>query len=340
MKISSLRLVVIGTSAGGYAALDELVTQLNPELNIAYCIVVHLSNNDVRTTLAKRLQRLTKLHCIIAKPELPLKKGTIYIAQPGRHLLIKENKLIIGHGPEENNYRPSINVLFRSAAVSFRNRTIGIILTGLMTDGVAGMESIKLCGGTLIVQDPKDSEFPDLPLATLEKMEVDYTIPLEQMGSTITTVVKNRVKKKSAVPPHILAESKRSEKMAVAIEGMDELGKQSPYSCPDCGGVLWERKEDKHALSSSYRCHTGHVYTETELLLKQAKEAESAIWIAIRIMEERKHLLLKIAGNYKKKKMTEMFKLYERKAADIKTHVDKMKMLLTTIEDSDVANPM
>jgi two-component system chemotaxis response regulator CheB len=335
MKSSSLHVVVFGTSAGGYSALDKIVTQLNPDINAAFCIVVHLSNSEVQTTLAKRLQPLTKLRCTVAKSGLLLKKGTIYIAQPGRHLLIKEDKLIIGHGPEENNYRPSINVLFRSAAVAFRNRTIGIILTGLMTDGVAGMEAIKSCGGTLVVQDPKESEFPELPMATLESVKVDYSIPLAKMGTTITYIIKKKIKKKVIVPKHILAESKRSEKMAASIEGMDDVGKQSPYGCPDCGGVLWEKKEGKDDLSSSYRCHTGHVYTEMELLLKQAKATESTIWIAIRIMEERKHLLLKIAGNYKKKKMSKMAGLYDGKADDMKSHIEKMKILLTTIEDSN-----
>jgi two-component system chemotaxis response regulator CheB len=335
MKKSSLHLVVIGTSAGGYAALEKMVGQLDPVANACYCIVVHLSNIEVPSTLTKRLQPLTDLPCVAAESGLILKKGKIYIAQPGRHLLIKDGKLLIGYGPEENNFRPSINVLFRSAAIAYRSRTIGIILTGLMTDGVSGMEAIKLCGGVLMVQNPKEAEFPDLPNAILKNIKVDHKVSLIQMGSIITSVVTRRINKEGSIPRHILAEAKRSEKMSVSIEGMNEVGEQSPYSCPDCGGVLWEKKKDKNDFSSSYRCHIGHVYTEAELLNKQAKEAESAIWLAIRLMEERKHLLLKIADDFKKRKIPTMVQFYNQRATDIKDQIDKMKNLLVTIEDNN-----
>jgi two-component system chemotaxis response regulator CheB len=335
MKKTSLHLVVIGTSAGGYTALEKMVGQLDPDTNAAYCIVIHLSNSEVRSTLTKRLQRFTNLQCVVAKTGLNLKKGTIYIAQPGRHLLVKNDKLLLGYGPEENNFRPSINVLFRSAAIAYRSQTIGIILTGLMTDGVLGMKAIKLCGGVLIVQNPNEAEFPDLPKETLKSVKVDYKVPLVQIGPIINSMVSRKINTETVVPTHIKAEAKRSEKMAVSIEDMNKVGKQSPYSCPDCGGVLWEKKEVKGDFSSSYRCHIGHVYSETELLQKQAKEAESAIWLAIRLMEERRHLLLKIASDFKKRKVTKMVEFYDRKAAGIKVNIDKMKKLLITIEDNN-----
>jgi two-component system chemotaxis response regulator CheB len=338
MKKSSLHLVVIGTSAGGYAALEKMVGQLDSATDAAYCIVIHLSDSKFRSTLAKRLQSFTDLHCVVAKSGLILKKGTIYIAQPGRHLLVKDDKLLIGYGPEENNFRPSINVLFRSAAIAYRSHTIGIILTGLMTDGISGMEAIKLCGGILIVQNPKEAEFPDLPKETLKSVKVDYNVPLIQMGAIIDSMVARKISKEMIVPAHIKAEAKRSEKMAASIEDMDEVGKISPYSCPDCGGVLWEKKAEKGDLFSSYRCHIGHVYTETELLQKQAKETESAVWLAIRLMEERKHLLLKISRDFKKRKVIKMVEFYDRKAAGIKVHIDKMKKLLIIIEDNNASS--
>lgn len=337
MKPSPFYLVTIGTSAGGHAALRELVQHLDPAANAAYCIVIHLSDRDIRSTLADRLQSLTELPCELAEPGAVIKKGHIYIAQPGRHLLVKEGKLLVGHGPEENNHRPSINVLFRSAAVAYKSMAIGIILTGLLSDGTAGMEAIKLCGGVTVVQDPAEAEFPDMPKSVLGNVETDHVVPLAGIGSVINKIIRTKNKSKTLVPEHISTEAKRSEKMAAAVEGMDDIGKRSPYGCPDCGGVLWEL--NKTGPIHNFRCHTGHAYSQTELLLKQAKESESAIWIAIRLMEERKHLLLKIASDFEEKKSQPMAQVYIRKAENVKQNIDKIKDLLVAIEDTTDVPP-
>src|SRR3954454_22935069 len=138
-----IHVVVIGASAGGLNALSELVGQLNPEMNIAVFIVLHLSSTGIGDYLVQRLQQFTSLKCTKAHDKDKIEKGHIYIAPPRHHLLLKENSSMLGNGPIENRWKPSIDVLFRSAAVNFATRTIGIILTGLLDDGRAGMSAIK-----------------------------------------------------------------------------------------------------------------------------------------------------------------------------------------------------
>src|SRR5687768_9547825 len=156
-------MVVIGTSAGGIKALEELVMQLTPDMDAAFFIVLHLSRKGIGRYLFQRLQENTNLVCRLGQNGEPIKRGMIYIAPPDEHMLVSKEKLIIGNGAPENRWRPSINNLFRSAAATFSTRTIGIILTGMLDDGTSGMSSVKRAGGITIVQDPNEADYPDMP---------------------------------------------------------------------------------------------------------------------------------------------------------------------------------
>src|SRR5687767_14865093 len=151
-------IVVIGTSAGGIRALEELVTQLTPDMDAAFFIVLHLSRKGIGKYLFQRLQENTLLPCQLGQNNEPIQKGKIYIAPPDEHMLVTRGKVIIGRGAQENRWRPSINNLFRSAAATYSGRVIGIILTGMLDDGTSGMASVKRSGGITIVQDPNEAE--------------------------------------------------------------------------------------------------------------------------------------------------------------------------------------
>ncbi|HEX6180954.1 MAG TPA: chemotaxis protein CheB, partial [Chitinophagaceae bacterium] len=146
-------IVVIGASAGGLDALMQMVHTLQKGLDVAYCIVLHLSRKGIGDFVAHRLKQVTSMNCSLAVNGASIKKDAIYIARPNQHLLVKEGKFILGGGPEENRFRPSIDVLFRSAAVAYSSHAIGIILSGMLDDGTAGMWAIKRSGGTCIAQD-------------------------------------------------------------------------------------------------------------------------------------------------------------------------------------------
>lgn len=321
--------VVIGTSAGGLNALSEFVSQLPPATDAAYFIVMHLSRTSISDFLLSRLQNQTALKCEIAQEGLSIARNHIYIASSNEHLLVKADRIVLGRGPEENRWKPSIDVLFRSAAAAFSTRAIGVILTGLLDDGATGMLAIKRSGGICIVQDPNEAEYPDMPLAVINTMEVDYCIKLADMGEVISEIVQTDPARVEA-PDDVLIESQIAERVVVDYDNVRQLGEKSIYACPDCGGGLWALSSEGEDFSSltRYRCHIGHSYSEKDLVLKQEQVFESTLWVALRIMEERKTLLRKMEKDNIKRGFLTGAKSYQEKADAIQVHVDKMKEIL------------
>jgi two-component system, chemotaxis family, protein-glutamate methylesterase/glutaminase len=164
-------------------------------------------------------------------------------------------------------------------------------------------------------------------------MEVDYSLDLTKMGAAIADIVANKVIHPKPIPKQVVAEARRSEKMAVSIEGMDELGVRSPYGCPDCGGVMWQMKEK--SPTSRFRCHIGHSYLEKDLLLSQVEAAEKALWVAVRMMEDRKHLLVTRAEEYAQRGFLKMAEDYTRKAEEMKAYILHLKTVLIAIENNE-----
>ncbi len=344
-------IIVVGTSAGGMNALIELVAHLKENMDAAFFIVMHLSRTSISDFLVHRLQPHTSLQCEVAKEDMPIEKGHIYVAAPNQHLLVKKDKIILGRGPEENRWRPSIDVLFRSAAAAYSTRVIGVVLTGSLDDGTTGMLAIKRSGGTCMVQDPNEAEYPDMPLSVLDNMEVDYCVSLQQMGETIFDITQTNPEE-IAAPQDVIMESEIAERVVVDYEHVKQLGVKSIYACPDCGGGLWDiPKQNAHlpagagtdgndpdnyqeGKSDRYRCHIGHSYSEQDLVVKQGEILESTLWIALRIMEERRTLLKKMEDDTKKRGLSVMATGYREKGADIQFHVDKMKEILYATQNT------
>jgi len=323
-------IIVVGASAGGLTALGELVTYFKTGMDAAVCIVLHLSRTGIGDFLMQRLQPLTPLACRMGKAGMAIERDCIYIAPPNGHLLVKEDKIIIGHGPEENRWRPSIDVLFRSAAVAYDGHTIGIILTGLLNDGTAGMMAIKKSGGACIVQDPNEAEYPDMPLSVLNSLEVDYCVPLSGMADAIGEVLQKKVSApKQRVPEEIKTESVIAEKMATSLEMPAKLGEKSVYACPDCGGGLWLIKDGN---LDRYRCHIGHSYTEKDLVLKQGEQIESTLWVALRMMEERTALLKKMENERRQRGFMRTAAYQQQRVDELQMHIDELKKLIFQIQ--------
>lgn len=271
------------------------------------------------------MQKYTSLFCVEVDEPVTITRGTIYFALPNKHLIIKNNKVKLGCGPQENRWRPSIDVLFRSAAVSCDGRTIGIVLTGLLDDGASGMEAIKICGGTCIVQDPNEAEYPDIPLSVLKEIEVDYCVPLSEMGAIVSNVINNKKVIKTIIPEYLVKEVKISEEGIGTIKEMTELGQSSSFSCPDCGGVLFEL--DKGSVTR-YKCHIGHSYSINDLLGKPNKSLESTLWVALRIIEERKKLLTQLSERDISRGYSRAALNYSEKIAELDKHSDNLKTVL------------
>jgi two-component system, chemotaxis family, protein-glutamate methylesterase/glutaminase len=199
-------IIVIGASAGGRNALCKLAATLPGKLDAAVFMVMHLPRLGIDNFLGYQLQKCTSWHCMLAADALPIKPGHIYMAPVDHHLVLRPGVMHLTKGPPENRWRPSIDVLFRSAAVHYSEQTIGIILSGMLDDGTAGMQAIKKCGGTCIVQDPHEALYPGMPQSVLDNTMVDYILPLDGIGEAIQETVANKTITGIKVPETLKAE--------------------------------------------------------------------------------------------------------------------------------------
>jgi two-component system chemotaxis response regulator CheB len=317
-------MIVIGASAGGLNAIGELLSFLSPDINAAIGIVIHTPSQGSNAWVVPRLQKHTSLPCRLATDRLPLEKGVIYLAPANYHLLVKEDKLLLGRGPMEGRWRPSIDTGFRSAAASWDSHCIGIILTGLLDDGTSGMAAIKNCGGLCIVQDPAEAEYPDMPLSVLRNIEPDHCVPLSGMVSILEERTSSRIEH-TAVPDAIQKEAALSEQAAASIGALAEMATHSVYTCPDCGGGLWQMK---NGSLCHYRCHIGHTYTEWELMAGQLRGIENTLWVALRMMEERRNLLTNLSEKEKDRGQRDLSGSHDERAGEMTQHIERLKEVL------------
>jgi two-component system chemotaxis response regulator CheB len=315
-------------------ALTQLVAQLPGALTAAVLVVQHLSPDSTGAPLVARLNSHTGLHCQLAINHAPLEAGNLYLAPPDRHLLVKDNHLLVTKGPRENSYRPAADALFRSVAVAYGPNVVGVVLTGMLHDGTAGLEFVKRCGGVAVVQDPADAEFPSMPESALRAVAVDYVVPLSQMGALLQQLVdpaqvaplthKN-------IPADLQLEAAIAERVVGTVEEVSQLGHQVPLTCPDCGGNLWQVE---HGQVLRYRCHTGHAFTAAALAENNQQELEETLWVALRMMEERKNLLMGMASHDN----SHWNQHQEERLTDLKRHVNRMREFL--LSGSDGASPV
>jgi two-component system chemotaxis response regulator CheB len=319
-------IIVIGASAGGTVILPDLLEQLTDKMDISVFLVIHLSKRSIGDLLVSRLQKCTPLTCKIPDHDERIERKHVYIAPPDHHLIVKKNKILVGNGPMENRYRPSIDALFRSAAVAFGPRVLGIILSGMLEDGTSGMLAIKKAGGLCMIQEPDEAKYPDMPKAVLSALKPDYILPVPKMGEAIREIMRTR--KPSGdfqVPKEVLREAEIAERVHVGIDQVQDLGANSSYSCPDCGGGLWEIKENG---VRRYRCHVGHAFTEDGLLSSMENSTETALWTALRIIEERKNLLRRIADKEKNEGGKNTVAAHNKRAEELELQIRNLKRVL------------
>jgi two-component system chemotaxis response regulator CheB len=302
-------------------ALTTLVAQLPASLPAAVLVVQHLAPDSTGEPLVTRLASHTALTCKLARTGEHLKAGHLYLAPPDRHLLVKEDHLFVTKGPRENNYRPAADALFRSAAVAYGPNVVGVVLTGMLHDGTAGLEFVKRCGGTAVVQDPTDAEFPSMPQSALRAVDIDYVVPLAQMGQLLVNLVEPAravPHDHHNIPPDLQLEAAIAERVVGTVEEVDKLGHQVPLTCPDCGGNLWQID---HGNLLRFRCHTGHAFTADALAESSQHALEETLWVALRMMEERKNLLSSMAGHGGPQWSTQ----HAERLADLQRHVNRMR---------------
>jgi two-component system, chemotaxis family, protein-glutamate methylesterase/glutaminase len=280
-------IVAIGTSAGGHQALSALAAALPADLPAALVVAMHLPLGKP-SMLADLLARSGPLPAAFAVDGERISPGRIYVAPPDCHLLTSDGGLLLRHTPRENGWRPAIDPLFRSVAVSHGGRAIGMLLTGLRDDGVSGLVAIRRCGGLTVVQDPRDAEFPDLPLNALHKLPADHVVPVAAMGPLLGKLVDEPATRGLEPSPELRLEVEIAAGKASDAHTPDKLGDRSVLTCPECHGVLWRVRDSD---MTRYRCHVGHAFSLDELSASKKNELENALYVALRAIEERLQLL-------------------------------------------------
>jgi two-component system chemotaxis response regulator CheB len=311
-------IIVVGASAGGVEALLALVRELPADLPAAVCIVLHASEREP-SLLPEILRRAGALPVQHARDGEALRRGHIFVAPPNYHLLVQPGRLHVWDGPRENRVRPAADALFRTAAQSYGPRVAGVVLSGTLDDGSAGLVVIKRWGGVAIVQDPQEAGFPGMPESAISTGVVDAILPVSQIAALLTQLAGSRLPQARALagaetegfpfpPPHpIQLETTGGSTMSMrplepphGAERPDlNYAVQHPTGtapsgliCPECGGALWERSEEGVL---QYRCHVGHILSLQSMLHAQGEALEMALWNAVRSLRERAALYRRVA---------------------------------------------
>lgn len=277
--------VAIGGSAGGVDALSRVASGLPVDASFAVLMALHLPAHGP-SVLAQIIDRAGPLPAVSARDGDRLEAGRIYVAVPGRHLLTQDHRLVLSQGPTENGYRPALNALFRSVAVAFGEDAIGVLLSGVLDDGVNGLAAIRSRGGTTVCQSPDDAQFPAMPSNALRAGVVDRIADADDIGKLLIELcARDRSRPVPQVDPVLEQENliAMSTAKALAIDS-EGLGPPSGYTCPDCHGSL-QSIDDDH-----FRCHVGHAWSAEALLAARDDEVQNALWVAVRALDEKARL--------------------------------------------------
>ncbi|MCW6007863.1 chemotaxis protein CheB [Micromonospora sp. CPCC 205371] len=289
--MANVDVVVIGASAGGVEALQSVMSRLPSDLPAAVLVVLHVPRS-APSALPRILDRAGPLPARAAVDGEPLRMGHVHVAIPDHHLLIIGGRIRLSRGPAENGHRPAIDPLFRSAARVYGPRAVGVILSGARDDGAAGLLSIARTGGTVVIQDPADALHPSMPLAALERVSSDHVVPAAKIGDLLAELAGTGVEYAAPSDPRRLdAEVAMADSAPLTAEDLDAT--PGGYGCPQCGGALFEIEE---ASVPRYRCRIGHAWSPDSLLEEQAIATESALWMALRALEEKSSLGRRMAA--------------------------------------------
>ncbi|AGA90352.1 chemotaxis response regulator containing a CheY-like receiver domain and a methylesterase domain [Thioflavicoccus mobilis 8321] len=325
------RIILMGASSGGTEALTEVLKGLRPGLAAAIFVVRHVPGDSVNF-LPQLLARDCPLPVCLAANGETFRAGTVYVAPADHHLLVDTDQMFLSRGPRENRARPAIDPLFRSAALAFGPRAVGVVLSGSLDDGTAGLVAVKRSGGIAVVQEPADALNPDMPQSALHYVEADHCLPAAEIGPLLVRLVATEI---STAVPEAIEHLQAGWRREVAIQrhetgtvaGAAELGELFPASCPECGGPLWEMKDGV----PRYRCHTGHALTARHLVEGLGQAAEEALWAALRVLEERSRMLRRIGQQDAERGRDASQRAFAERAAETDRYVATLRELLKAV---------
>jgi two-component system, chemotaxis family, protein-glutamate methylesterase/glutaminase len=317
-------IIVIGASAGGVEAISALVSDLPSDLKAAVLVVLHLSRG--RSVLPEILSRAGRLPARHPSDGERLLYGRIYVAPPDHHMTVEEERIRLRHGPTENGVRPAIDPLFRSAARCYGPRVVGVVLTGSLDDGTAGLAAVKEAKGVTVVQDPLEAFAPSMPRSAMEFVGVDHVLPLREIPVLLLGLVRERAAHTERLEGgYLQAMEPDLAKPELALQEEDRPGRVSVFTCPECHGTLWEA-EEKGILR--FRCRVGHVYSPDSMLSAQTDSVDRALWAALRSLEERAALTQKMADRARQRQHEWVARAFEERARVSADHAAVVRGLL------------
>ena len=347
-------LVVIGGSAGALRAVRRILAELPATLPAMVCVVIHMPD-DSASALARVLARAGPMEASFAADGTPLQAGRIAVAPPGKHLLVREGRLVLSQGARENGTRPAIDPLFRSAATFLGPDVVSVILSGTLDDGSAGTVAVRAGGGVTIAVDPADADFPDMPRHAIETGRVSAVLAIDAIPGAITTAVEAMAHRRAAGLAAGSDDDHRTGPDTGATTGPDGprrwrgdapaadpdgdpvdrglggpapdlAGPASAYGCPACGGVLYER--DAPDAPEHFLCRVGHRYSAEALRVGQEEVVEGSLWTALRTLEESASLAARVRDRAAARGDRPMERRFEDRRVGSLTRADRIRVLL------------
>ncbi|MGN6380539.1 MAG: chemotaxis protein CheB [Gaiellales bacterium] len=318
-------LVVVGASAGGVEVLFTVLRD-TASADVAFVVVVHMAAN-ARTALPQIVSRQTGMPCRLAEDGDQLARGEVLIAPPDRHTLVRPGQVAVVHAPRENRARPAIDPLFRSAAAAYGPRVIAVALSGVLDDGTAGAGAVRRAGGVIVVQSPDDALFADIPRNIIEHVGADHVCRSSEIGGLITRLAAEEVVDQMA--PEDRHEPALSNQRDLLRQAQD--GTITQFTCPECSGTLWE--VDDHGVLR-YRCRVGHVYSPEALRAAQADGVETALWVAMRALEEQASLIRRTAKRSRSLGAPSSAARHESRAEEVQARAETIRDLLDRLNET------
>lgn len=317
-------IIVIGGSAGATAPLKQILGQLPADLPAAVLVVLHISaqGSGILATVASAAGKLPVRQ---AQNGMVIEHGTVYLAAPDRHLLLFENHMMLGRGPRENMARPAIDPLFRSAALHYGPRVIGLVLSGLLSDGADGLRAIKRCGGMALVQDPADAIANEMPLRALQAANADLCVPGARLGDVLSDLTRETPGGVMPIPPDVRLEVEIAAGERIDTPRLSSIAEPVALTCPSCGGVL-SAVQDGNPLR--FRCQVGHAFTSDTLAKEQEGRVDEALRVALRIINERAELVHRMAADARQSGRRAVAEMYELRAIEYREYADKIRQVV------------
>jgi two-component system chemotaxis response regulator CheB len=327
-------IIVIGGSSGATAPLKAILGRFPADLPAAVFVVLHIPTRSIGllSTVASAAGPLPARQ---AEDGMPIERGKVYIAAPDHHLIVTEGRIRLGRGPRENMARPAIDALFRSAAMSYGPRVIGVVLSGLLSDGAAGLNAIKRCGGTALVQDPEDAIADEMPRRALEATVTDLCAPGAKLGDVLSDLARQVPGPAMPVPSEIRLEVDIAMGERVDADVLKRFADPAALTCPSCGGVL---SKVRAGGPLRFRCQVGHAYSADILAKEQEGRVDEALRVALRIIEERAELVARMSDEGLQTGRRAVAEMYQARADEYRQYADTLRKAVLRSFEKRVAD--